>query len=180
VYVLGSVFGSIEDRRDTTSGGDLLYGGAGSDTLNGGTGADTMFGGAGNALANDIQGNAGANDIDGKQGNDTLTGKGGADHFVFTTALNGTKNVDKITDFVDGTDVIVLENAMFAAVGVVGGLAAGRFAINAPGDANDVIIYNTTTGALSYDADGNGAGVAIHFADLTGVPGITQADFPII
>ena len=136
--------------------------------------------GTGNNLANVIRGNSGDNTIDGGKGNDKLTGSGGADKFAFTTALNSNNNVDTITDFVHSTDKILLENDIFTALAATGALAAGRFAINLAADANDFIIYNTTTGAVYYDADGNGAGAAVQFAQLNGVPGITQGDFEII
>ena len=60
---------------------------------------------------------------------------------------------------------------------------AGHLAANVngtPADADDFFVYNTTTGILSYDADGNGAGVAIAFATLYGQPTLTAADFTII
>ena len=136
--------------------------------------------GTGNNLDNEIRGSSGDNIIDGGRGNDKLTGAGGADGFAFTTNLNANSNVDRIKDFVHNTDKILLENSIFTALGAPGALAAGRFAINSPGDANDFIIYDTTTGGLFYDADGNGAGAAVQFARLLGVPGVTQADFEII
>ena len=47
-------------------------------------------------------------------------------------------------------------------------------------DANDFIVYDTDSGALWYDANGNGAGGAIQFAQLT--PGVilTNLDFVVI
>ncbi len=54
---------------------------------------------------------------------------------------------------------------------------------NMAGDTNDYILYNTATGALLYDADGNTAGgvAAVQFATLTGSPdNITAADFLVV
>ena len=136
--------------------------------------------GTGDTLANSITGNSGNNVLDGGRGIDTLTGAGGADRFTFSTVLSTATNRDTITDFTHNIDKIVLDSAIFGAVGPVGTLAATRFALNAPTDGNDTIIYNSTTGVVFYDADGNGAGAAIQFAKLTGVPGVTQADFLII
>ena len=44
------------------------------------------------------------------------------------------------------------------------------------------IVYDATTGALSYDADGTGAGAAVVFAILGTAthPAITAADFLVI
>jgi Ca2+-binding RTX toxin-like protein len=48
-------------------------------------------------------------------------------------------------------------------------------------DADDRIVYNTTTGALYYDADGTGTDASpIQFATLTGSPDtVTAADFVV-
>jgi Ca2+-binding RTX toxin-like protein len=47
-------------------------------------------------------------------------------------------------------------------------------------DADDRIIYNTTTGALVYDANGNAAGGVTHFAVVAHGLALTSADFVII
>ena len=79
-------------------------------------------------------------------------------------------------------DTIQLENGIFASLVATGTLAAGSFVSGAGAvatDANDYIVYNSTTGALYYDADANGAGLAQQFANLTGNPAITAADFVV-
>ena len=48
-------------------------------------------------------------------------------------------------------------------------------------DATGRVIYNTSTGDLSYDADGNGAGAAVVIANLSNHPAvISAAGFVII
>lgn len=50
----------------------------------------------------------------------------------------------------------------------------------AAGDATDYILYNTNTGALFYDADGNGVAAAIQFATLTGKPALSAGEFLVV
>lgn len=141
-----------------------------SDKIYGGKHDNVLSGGAGNDL------------IDGERGIDTLTGGSGKDIFVFHTAL-GNGNVDTITDFNIADDTIRLDNAVFTALSATGALASGFFRASATGtaqDANDFIVYETDTGKLFYDADGNGAGAARHFATLTGTSVLTAADFVVI
>ena len=47
-------------------------------------------------------------------------------------------------------------------------------------DALDRIIYETDTGKLIYDSNGDAAGGAVHFATLTAGLALTNADFLII
>jgi Ca2+-binding RTX toxin-like protein len=51
--------------------------------------------------------------------------------------------------------------------------------VNAAHDATDRVIYNTTTGALWYDADGTGARATVQVALLTGTPALASSDFLI-
>jgi Ca2+-binding RTX toxin-like protein len=127
----------------------------------------------GNAAANILNGGLGADTLDGGKGNDTLTGGSGADTFLFDTALSATTNKDSITDFLSADDTIMLDNSIFSKLIIDGALSADNFRSNAKGvaaDDNDYILYNTTTGGLFYDADGNKSGVAIQFATLTSKP----------
>ncbi|PTQ83235.1 beta strand repeat-containing protein [Nitrosomonas ureae] len=140
------------------------------------TGAGAING-TGNDLANIIIGNAGNNQLDGGASNNTLTGGLGNDIFKFTTA----GHVDVITDYNVTNDTIQLENAVFTALTVTGTLAAARFRIGANAlDANDNIIYNSTTGALIYDANGNGAGAAVQIATIGVGLALTHADIMVI
>jgi serralysin len=133
----------------------------------------------GNEFANRLYGNAGANILDGKGGNDLLTGGGGADTFAFTTTL-GAGNVDTVADFVAGTDKIQLGGGAgqpFLTL-ATGALRAGTFVIGAAAlDADDYLIYNSGTGALLFDADGNGAGAAVQFATLATGLTLAAGDF---
>ncbi|MGE0700807.1 MAG: GDSL-type esterase/lipase family protein [Hyphomicrobiaceae bacterium] len=132
-------------------------------------------------LALSITGNGGANTLTGNIGANSLTGGGSADTFVFNTALGGT-NIDTITDFLPVDDTIALENSVMTALGAATGtLAASQFVIGAQAlDANDHIIYNSATGALLYDSNGNLAGGATQFATLAAGLSLTNADFLVI
>ena len=143
--------------------------------------------GNGNGLNNSLTGNGGANvldagsgndRLDGASGNDTLTGSDGADTFAFTTQLNALRNVDTITDFVSGVDTIALSPEIFRQIGFTGGPGTAAFfhAGSAAHDADDRIIYDTVTGALSYDADGTGPLAAVQFAALLGTPSLLYND----
>ncbi|WP_457660909.1 calcium-binding protein [Sinorhizobium medicae] len=136
----------------------------------------------GNSAANTFDGGAGDDHIYGALGNDTLIGSAGQDLFVFNTALNASSNVDTIVDFVIADDTIRLENGIFTAVVGTGALTAAQFASNTTGlaaDADDRIIYESDTGNLFYDADGDGAGGSVQFATLTANIAITAGDFLI-
>lgn len=149
---------------------DALTGNAGANALAGGTGDDTLDGSSGNDVLN------------GGAGNDSLTGGAGLDTFVFNVGLSSTGNVDTITDFAVADDTIQLENAIFGKLTTTGTLNAANFKIlgSAALDTNDYILYNPTTGALSYDADGSGAGAAVQFALIGTGLSLTNADFVVI
>ncbi len=78
------------------------------------------------------------------------------------------------------------DGSAFSALGGAGHFAAsdGRFyaAAGASGghDADDRLIYNTTTGQLYYDADGSGAGAPELVATLQGAPGVAASDIWVI
>ncbi|MEQ1716819.1 MAG: calcium-binding protein, partial [Hyphomicrobium sp.] len=104
----------------------------------------------------------------------------------FNTIPNSATNRDNITDFNVAADTIRLENTGAGLFTMLanGFLSGAAFKANVTGtatDADDRIIYNTTTGALSYDSNGSigGSANAIQFATLTSVvkPALTNSDF---
>ncbi len=143
---------------------------------------DTLVG---NSASNSINGSGGNDIILGLLGNDALRGGAGKDSFRFNTAPNNLANKDSLVDFNPADDTIQLENAIFTKLTTAGTLSAAYFRANSSGtaaDANDFVLYSTATGTLSYDADGNGAGVAVQIAVVgsTAHPILTSADFVVI
>ncbi|WP_112662055.1 calcium-binding protein [Microvirga flavescens] len=140
----------------------------------------------GNTGANVIEGNAGNNKIAGGLGLDTLTGGLGKDIFVFDTRLNKNTNLDRVLDFNVRDDSIYLENKYMTKIGK-GSLKKplkidqNAFWVgSAAHDADDRIIYNKKTGALSYDADGTGSIKAVQIAVLSKNLKMTYADIFVI
>jgi Ca2+-binding RTX toxin-like protein len=139
-------------------GSDQISGLGGNDSLDGGTGNDTLNGGA---------------------GNDSIITGTGTDRVVFNTAL-GAGNIDQVQDFSHTFDTFLLENAIFTAL-APGVLPAAAFVIGAAAaDADDRIIYDSASGALSYDADGVGGAAQTQFALLASGLALTNDDFSVI
>ncbi len=166
--------------------GLALIGNAGTNTLTGGSGADSLQGGAGNDT---LIGGAGADQLRGGIGLDTLTGGADVDWFIFDTAPNAITNKDTITDFVSGTDKLQFSKAVFTGLSsaALGNLTTDAFwsgaGVSTAHDATDRFIYNTTTGALFYDADGSGAGstaVQVALLGVTTHPTLSFTDIQII
>jgi Ca2+-binding RTX toxin-like protein len=146
----------------------------------------------GNAAVNTLLGLEGDDTFDSGSGNDTLSGGDGADTYIFSSGIKGSKNVDTIKDFVSGEDKILLSADIFTklatALGVIDGndptpLSDGDFFVAGakvkPTDATSYILYDTNTGRVYYDADGNGKGAADWFITLTGKPELIADDFYI-
>lgn len=173
----GTINNVVVDASGVTANGLRFEGNANQQTFIGTTQADVFVGNG---------------------GNDTLTGGAGADTFVFgkvyeevvtgssttvqtytNTAFNLT-GVDTITDFTRGTDKIELHLDQYSQLA---GFNSSMLRVNSTGtaqDANDYLVYNTTTKTLSYDADGNGSGAKVDIAILTGVNTLSTSDFVIV
>ena len=135
-------------------GADTMRGVSTRDLMRGGPGDDILFGEAGDDL------------IAGGAGSDTLTGGSGADRFLFNRTPEPDA-IDRITDFVAGTDRIVLAAAAFTGF-PAGPLTSDAFTIGGEAATDGpTVIYDARTGGLSYDADGTGQAVeAQPFAQL--------------
>jgi len=154
---LAIAYGVIIENATGGARADRLVGNQWDNRLMGGAGSDTLTGGAGNDV------------LIGGPGNDVLIGGAGHDTFVFNAVLNATRNVDRIKDFRPGVDIIALAHTVFTALAVGGEAQIPQH-----------IYYNAGSGALFYDANGNGAGRSIEFAKL--MPGLSlhSSDFLIV
>ena len=174
--------GSDELRFASTTAGQTLTvfsGDVGLDSVTIGTGtaaaavitATTALHVNANAAANGlrIKGNNGANTLigsgfddllNGAAGNDTLIGGAGADTYRFDSTLNSTTNKDLLIDFSPSqNDRIELENAVFTGFATTGPLSATAFAVSAAATTPSAcILYNNSTGTLTYDSNGTLAG----------------------
>jgi Ca2+-binding RTX toxin-like protein len=159
-----------------TSGDNRLFGLDGNDDLHGNSGNDWVSGGNGN---DSLYGQSGNDTLEGGAGNDTLNGGTGKDTFLFNALLNAT--MDKITDFKPIDDTIQLEHSIFTAFTAIGALNADNFVIsNTALDNNDYLSYDKTTGAISYDDDGNGADIAVQMVTIGINLALSNANFVII
>jgi Ca2+-binding RTX toxin-like protein len=201
---------SGNDGRDLLTGGggaDILDGGAGVDTasyrdkaasvvltLNGAANATATIGGVAEDTVRNIEnvlggtgddrltGDAAANLLSGGGGNDVLDGGAGSDTFQFDFALDSSSNVDTILNFSTG-DKIALASSVFSALST-GALSNAQFfsgaGANAAQDSDDRIIYDSSSGALYYDADGLGGGSAVQFAVIDMHPVLSSGDFLVV
>ncbi len=113
--------GSANDVLNGGNDNDSLSGGLGVDELNGDTGNDILSGDGGGDV---LDGGAGNDRLSGGGGNDLVTGGAGEDVFVFRSG----SQIDRITDFTSGEDVISVSVAgveSFADLGALGSTVGG-------------------------------------------------------
>jgi len=147
--------------------------------------ANTLIG---NGAANVLNGGDGADQLHGGAGADQLTGGNGSDRFYFDS-LFATSNVDTVTDFTHGSDRLMLDDALFTALGVVGSTAGTALDANSfrlgsvAAEADDRILYDAATGKLYYDPTGSAtAGDEVQFAVLGASvhPTLDASDFLVV
>jgi len=150
-------------------------------TFNGSNGNDTIVGTVGNDT---IWGNSGNDWIEGRGGNDQLSGGSGQDNYVFREF--GAANADTLLNFDSNWDAMRFDNAAFTGLGADGHFAAGdaRFFAGAGAtsghDADDRLVYNTTSGQLYYDADGAGGADAQLVATIQGAGAVAAPDIWVV
>lgn len=154
--------GAADEIIGGNAADNVLDGGEGNDTLMGRGGADTLRGGMGNDF------------LYGSLDNDTLTGGAGSDQFAIGTYAP--LGVDTITDFVSGTDTLLVINAFVSGYIQAGGLVFGTRAK----DADDIAIYDKSSGNLYVDYDGNGAEAQVLLAKFTPGTNLAASDFVLI
>src|SRR6185295_17049100 len=156
----------------TPTPGTSISGTTGNDTLVGGAGNDTIFGNSGNDW------------IEGRGGNDQLSGGSGQDSYVFREF--GAANADTLLNFDSNWDAMRFDSSAFTGLGGPGHFAAGdaRFfagaGANAGHDADDRIVFNTSTGQLYYDADGAGGADAQLVATVPAGGAVAAPDIWVI
>lgn len=169
------------DSIDGGGGNDAVDGGANKDTLNGNDDNDTLNGGIGN---DNLRGGSGNDRLIAGPGNDVQTGGTGLDTFVFTDDSEGN---DRIDDWVAADDQIEIVASEFGGALAAGPLPANRLVVSAaPAGTIDIgqFLYNTVTGQLSWDSDGNGPAGAVAVVRLfnggVAVNTLDVADFDIV
>ena len=136
----------------------------------------------GNAAAQNLTAQRGDDTLWGAGGIDTLWGGAGADTFIFRET--GTANADALGDWTSGMDTVLLDGTIMTALGASGDFTAGdsRFWASSTGvahDADDRIIFNTTTRQVYYDADGNGSAAAQLIATLQSGATLVATDIAV-
>lgn len=183
VYLASSAAVTVSLATGKGAGGD-----AEGDTLS------TIENVSGSRYSDVLTGSSGANMLSGDNGNDrlssglgmdVLTGGEGSDTFVFNTAVGAT-NIDTITDFTVGLDAIQLAKSIYSALqngAAPNSLSASSFrydtAPSASGGLGE-IIYNASTGSLSYDSDGAGVMAARQIAQVSAGLALSSADFRLV
>jgi serralysin len=158
--------------------GDLLIGDSSANVLQGMRGADSLIGGAGRDT---LWGGNGGDVLSGGAGRDLLIGGPGSDTFRFDTHP-APGNADLIRGFLPSQDKILLDDAVFSAIGPLGALAPGAFilGVSASTEAHRVV-FDSSTGRLFYDPDGSGEIAQILIARIAGLEGTLSAgDFGVL
>ncbi|NBJ12442.1 calcium-binding protein [Microvirga arsenatis] len=183
----GDAYVSIEGLQGSWHA-DVLQGNDGANTLWDYGGNDELLGEGGNDY---LHGGEGADTLSGGDGLDWLAGGAGRDVFRFDTApwaeLHG--SADTLVDFSAAEDRIVLCTNVFSAFAAV--VAEEGYVLNTTLKSSSFvagpratttaqkIVYDQSTGALYYDADGSGSIAQVLFAKVTPGTQLTANHFQL-
>ncbi|MGF1513563.1 MAG: calcium-binding protein [Elainellaceae cyanobacterium] len=140
--------GAGNDTLIASAGNNILAGGFGNDNLIGGNGNDQLYSGAGN---DNLFGGNGVDVLVGGPGNDLLYGAGGND-IIRTDAgsdrirLQPGAGFDRVVDFQDGQDRILLTGVSFNQLGI--SQQQSNVLILAGGNAG-LVLANTSVNAIT-------------------------------
>lgn len=163
------------DKIYLNGGNDKANGGDGNDVIRGGDGNDRIVGGAGNDV---ITGDTGNDVLSGGLGRDTLYGGAGNDTFVFNHAATPA-NLQTVKDFTVGQDSFLLESKLFGNI-LGSSVSASEFTTGTHATtASQHLIYNSSTGALYFDADGSGSKAQSQIAQLGTNLNLSSHDFKV-
>ena len=166
-----------DDQLYGLAGDDQIFGGRGKDLVKGEDDNDMLFGNKGKDI---VKGGKGNDSLNGNEAQDKLTGGQGDDAFVFSTALSK-KNVDKITDFGKGDDVIQLDKATFPGLGPQGELAGSHFTKGGKASGSQAeIVYKKGAGKILFHEEGAKAKDLTLFAKVDKGTSLHHDDFFLI
>ncbi|NOT72383.1 MAG: calcium-binding protein [Hyphomicrobium sp.] len=139
--------------------------------IRGNNGVNTILGGDGN---DSLYGYGGNDTLESQAGNDALFGGTGVDRFQFRQSqLGAASGIDRIYDF-SASDYIKIDTASVTSQRA---LFSTEFALGTSAlDASDRVIYDSASGAMWFDADGNGAQAQILFVVIDTKPAVSAAD----
>ena len=159
------------EGNDSITGFGDMYGGTGNDSLRG---YGNLYGGDGNDVLTINEYSAAYGGL----GNDTIYDNDIAWNYVGFDTLN------------EGIDTIISDNISTPEIGISasgfgGGLSPfnitdAQFAYGSSATTSTQrLLYDTTTGYLRFDVDGNGSAPATVFAIFQGAPTLTRNDFEV-
>jgi Ca2+-binding RTX toxin-like protein len=180
---LGSTSGNLDlvsYIAGNSTGGIQLVGTSGGNTLN--------FSSISKGMT--IDGDAGNDNITGTSFNDLIIGGAGTDSITLgtgndTVRFNSLTGIDTVADYTPSDDLIQLAKSVFVGLTTASGaLSSGEFesgaGLTAAATSAGRVVYNSTSGALYYDADGTGGNAAVQIATLTGAPVLNHNEFFIV
>lgn len=178
------IIGGVEpDYLAGTPHDDTIAGGLGADTLEGGSGADRFLVTAGDVIVYPDGVTSLFSSLALTEGSGVIASVARA--IGQEARSGGIQHPDTIVDFTSA-DQLLLEASVLAGLGAEGTWGAGdaRFLAGAGAtaarDASDRLVYDTSTGALYYDADGAGGAGSQLLVTLQGAPALSAADITII